>query len=111
MVGREKSFKKGFKFRSVELGVKFLNAQVLGHFPEHDFEEGSRGRSGCIAGYLNDLKDLPVQCLSVEEMSEELGKVANFIGFVLENSMEVLDKCFDEVLLVHVVQLTESLRQ
>ena len=96
----------------------FLFAELLGHpinshifcdFPKNYFQEHSMSWCGSILPQGDNLKNLPVDSMVTEQMTKELTQISNFIDFQLENVVVMIDEGSDEVLLIKIVNFTESL--
>ena len=64
---------------------------------------------GSILPQGDNLKNLPVDSMVTEQMTKELTQISNFIDFQLENVVVMVDEGSDEVLLIKIVNFTESL--
>lgn len=80
----------------LELFGKIVNTHVLGDFLEEDFEEHSC--CGCcgVWGEADGLEHLPIDGLTAEQMAEQSGEISNFVGFLLEDVIIVVEESLKE---------------
>jgi hypothetical protein len=80
----------------LELFGKIVNTHVLGDFLEEYFEEHSC--CGCcrIWSETDGLEHLPINSLTAEQVAEQPGEISNFVGFLLEDIVVVVEESLKE---------------
>lgn len=89
---REETLEAGSQYIIPEAGLQTRQTEILRKVLEQDLDEDTAAGCGLLFVEMNHGQDMPTNRVVADEVTEELGNVAQFVCFVTMDGIVVLGK-------------------